>query len=110
MRRSARTSCLPQTHPESLKSSAIFIINLLIARFPTKELQTAQEMETFGFLLMDTLVYYSFDLKKRTIPDDTIRAHAGQGQDPLLLGKCNRAQGTEHPRLPCCTELRESGP
>jgi len=50
-------------------------IKLLIARCATKELRTIQEMECLGFLLMDTLVYYSFDLTKRTIPDDAPRAH-----------------------------------
>jgi ribosomal protein S18 acetylase RimI-like enzyme len=49
-------------------------IKLLIARCATKELRTVQEMESRGFLLMDTLVYYSFDLTKRTIPDDAPRA------------------------------------
>jgi GNAT superfamily N-acetyltransferase len=49
-------------------------IDLLIARCATKDLRTAQEMEALGFLLMDTLVYYSFDLTKGTIPDDTPRA------------------------------------
>jgi len=50
-------------------------INLLIARCSTKELATAQKMESLGFLLMDTLVYYAFDLEKRAIPDDSGRAH-----------------------------------
>jgi GNAT superfamily N-acetyltransferase len=50
-------------------------IKLLIARCATKELRTAQEMESRGFLLMDTLVYYSFDLTQHTIPDDAPRAH-----------------------------------
>jgi ribosomal protein S18 acetylase RimI-like enzyme len=50
-------------------------VKLLIARCSTNELHTAQEMEKRGFLLMDTLVYYSFDLTKRTIHDDAPRAH-----------------------------------
>src|SRR5579862_3794223 len=50
-------------------------INLLIGRCATKELRTAQQMEAHGFLLMDTLVYYSFDLTKRPVPDDSPRAH-----------------------------------
>jgi ribosomal protein S18 acetylase RimI-like enzyme len=50
-------------------------IKLLIARCATKELRTVQEMESRGFLLMDTLVYYNFDLTKRRIPDDAPRAH-----------------------------------
>src|SRR5437588_8541868 len=31
-------------------------------------------MESLGFSLMDTLVYYTFDLVKRAIPDDSPRA------------------------------------
>jgi ribosomal protein S18 acetylase RimI-like enzyme len=50
-------------------------IKLLIARCTTRELRTAQEMESRGFLLMDTLVYYSFDLTQRAIPDDAPRVH-----------------------------------
>lgn len=50
-------------------------IKLLIARCATKELRAAQEMESRGFLLMDTLVYYGFDLTMRTIPGDAPRAH-----------------------------------
>jgi hypothetical protein len=33
---------------------------------------------------------------------------ASQGQDQLLLGK-GKAQGMGRPRLPCCTQFRESG-
>lgn len=43
---------------------------LLIARCSLTDLEAAQAMEKEGFLLMDTLVYYSYDLKKRKIPDD----------------------------------------
>ncbi|MGB5152687.1 MAG: GNAT family N-acetyltransferase [Candidatus Sulfotelmatobacter sp.] len=50
-------------------------IKLLIARCATKEVRTVQEMERQGFLLMDTLVYYSFELAKRSIPDDAPSAH-----------------------------------
>ena len=50
-------------------------INLLIARCPTTELHAAQKMEGLGFSLMDTLVYYSFDLTKRAIPDRSSEAH-----------------------------------
>jgi len=50
-------------------------IDLLIARCATSELGNAQKMEAMGFLLMDTLVYYSFDLEKSSIPDDAPRVH-----------------------------------
>jgi GNAT superfamily N-acetyltransferase len=45
-------------------------IDLLIARCATGDLVAAQSMETKGFLLMDTLLYYSFDLTKKEIPGD----------------------------------------
>lgn len=49
-------------------------VDLLIARCKTGDLRAAQEMEKFGSFLTDTLVYYSFDLIKRAIPDDSPRA------------------------------------
>jgi len=49
-------------------------IRLLIARCATSELRVAQKLESLGSLLADTLVYYSFDLSKRTIPEDFPRA------------------------------------
>jgi GNAT superfamily N-acetyltransferase len=49
-------------------------IRLLIARCVTTELRIAQKLESLGSLLADTLVYYSFDLSKRTIPEDFPRA------------------------------------
>lgn len=48
-------------------------IKMLIARCSTNDVYSAQEMEAAGFALMDTLVYYSFDLAKRAIPEDSAR-------------------------------------
>jgi GNAT superfamily N-acetyltransferase len=45
-------------------------IDLLVARCRTNDFEAAQGMESKGFLLMDTLVYYSFDLTKKAIPED----------------------------------------
>jgi ribosomal protein S18 acetylase RimI-like enzyme len=45
-------------------------VGLLIARCDLADLKAAQAMEKKGFLLMDTLVYYRFDLIKRAIPAD----------------------------------------
>src|SRR5712692_3984505 len=45
-------------------------VDLLIARCANDDLVAAQSMEARGFLLTDTLVYYSFDLAKRPIPED----------------------------------------
>lgn len=46
-------------------------IEMLIARCAASDLAAAQSMEEMGFLLMDTLVYYSFDLTRKAIPEDT---------------------------------------
>ncbi len=43
---------------------------LLIARCNLADLEAAQAMEREGFLLMDTLVYYNFDLTRRAVPAD----------------------------------------
>lgn len=71
--RVARAQVVHDTLPQVLDFCAAQQIDLLIARCPTSELRTAQEMEGAGFLLMDTLVYYSFDLVRRVIPDDSPR-------------------------------------
>jgi len=46
-------------------------VTFLIARCSAAEIHAAQAMEREGFLLMDTLVYYVFDLMKKKIPPDT---------------------------------------
>jgi GNAT superfamily N-acetyltransferase len=46
-------------------------IDMLIARCATSDWAATQSMQEMGFLLMDTLVYYSFDLTKKAIPEDT---------------------------------------
>lgn len=46
-------------------------IKMLIARSSTTDLGVAQSMEKLGFLLMDTLVYYSFRYDRVAIPEDT---------------------------------------
>jgi GNAT superfamily N-acetyltransferase len=73
--RVARAHVVRENLPQVLEFCAAEQINLLIARCATKELRIAQEMEGLGFLLMDTLVYYSFDLMKRAIPEDSPRAN-----------------------------------
>lgn len=45
-------------------------IKMLIARCVTTDLPVAQRMESHGFQLMDTLVYYQYDFSKKTIPED----------------------------------------
>lgn len=43
-------------------------VRLLIARCSMFDLETAQTMEKNGFLLMDTLVYYTLDIARKNIP------------------------------------------
>jgi GNAT superfamily N-acetyltransferase len=50
-------------------------IDLLVARCGTNDLESAQGMESKGFLLMDTLLYYSFDLTKKGIPEGECEVH-----------------------------------
>lgn len=45
-------------------------VKLLIARCSTADMETVQHMEGLGFFLMDTLVYFSFKLKEKPVPDD----------------------------------------
>lgn len=57
--------------PNILETCKNESVDMLIARCPTHDLKTAQEMEKAGFLLMDTLIYYTFSFDKQTIPQDT---------------------------------------
>jgi RimJ/RimL family protein N-acetyltransferase len=50
-------------------------VKLLIARCNMADLETAQSMEREGFLLMDTLVYYTRDLTRQQVPADNGVAH-----------------------------------
>jgi ribosomal protein S18 acetylase RimI-like enzyme len=45
-------------------------VTLLIARCNMSDLAAAQAMEQEGFLLMDTLIYYSLDLARQSVPAD----------------------------------------
>lgn len=44
-------------------------VRMLIARCPTHDLSAAQTMERAGFQIMDTLVYYSYNLTRKPIPE-----------------------------------------
>lgn len=68
--RVARAQVVPENLPRVLDFCVAEKIDLIIARCPTNDLVAAQNMEMRGFLLMDTLVYYRFDLLKRAIPED----------------------------------------
>jgi hypothetical protein len=45
-------------------------IELLIARCASGRLEVVQHLEQSGYRLMDTLLYYAFDLTRRPIPDE----------------------------------------
>lgn len=65
-------------------------VKLLIARCSMSDLKIAQTMEKKGFLLMDTLVYYTLDLTKRKIPSDNGTAYfrpirAGEEEEMRLV-------------------------
>ncbi len=71
--RAARARVVRETLPRVLDFCLAERVELLIARCATTDLAAAQAMETHGFLLMDTLVYYGFDLSKKPIPE-----HSGE--------------------------------
>ncbi len=74
MRFGARTAKANQITAKTLPAVIDFChahqVEFLIARALTTDLATAQALESAGFLLMDTLVVYARDLKKRPIPPD----------------------------------------
>jgi GNAT superfamily N-acetyltransferase len=72
--RVARAHIAPDNFSQVMDFCSAEHIDLLIARCATSDLATAQKMEALGSVLTDTLVYYSFDLVKRAIPDDSPRA------------------------------------
>jgi len=62
-------------------------VKLLIARCSTSNIQVVHEMERHGFFMMDTLVYYSFKLKKKPVPEDVSDIEARpvrQGEEVLV--------------------------
>lgn len=71
--RVARAHITQENLEQALDLCAAEQINLLIARCTTKEVRMAQRMENLGFRLMDTLLYFSFDLTKHAIPQDSAR-------------------------------------
>jgi GNAT superfamily N-acetyltransferase len=72
--RVARANVVSENFPRVMDFCSAERIDLLIARCPTSELDTVHKMESAGFSLMDTLVYYGFDLLRGAIPEDSPRA------------------------------------
>jgi acyl dehydratase/ribosomal protein S18 acetylase RimI-like enzyme len=73
--RVARAAVTPTNLSGVLDFCATEQIDLLIARSQGHHLTVAQSLEGLGFSLMDSLVYYAFDLSKHNIPDDSPRVH-----------------------------------
>jgi GNAT superfamily N-acetyltransferase len=69
--RAGRAHVSQENLPHVLEFCAAEKINLLIARCAAQDLNAVQKMEARGFLLMDALIYYSFDLSKKAIPEPT---------------------------------------
>ncbi len=68
--RTAKASLVFEDIPKVIEFCSSHHVECLIARCPTTDLPAAQEMERQGFLLMDTLVYYSCNLKGKPVPED----------------------------------------
>ena len=68
--RVARAQVAGDSLPRALDFCLTEKIDLLIARCATTDLFAAQEMGRNGFLIMDTLVYYGFDLSRKNIPEE----------------------------------------
>ena len=67
----ARASEITESHlAKAMEFCQVNRVSLLVARCSTNELASAQAMESAGFLLMDTLVYYKRSLVDRSIPED----------------------------------------
>jgi GNAT superfamily N-acetyltransferase len=60
-----------QDIPDVIRFCTEHTVELLIARCPTSDLQVVQKIEQLGFLLMDTLIYFSYDLMTKPIKSDT---------------------------------------
>ncbi|OQB56159.1 MAG: TDP-fucosamine acetyltransferase [Deltaproteobacteria bacterium ADurb.Bin151] len=76
--------------PEMLSQCRQNYVQLLIARCPSSNLKTAQELERRGFLLMDTLVYYEHNLHLTNIivPNEKITIRGilpGEAEDVRAL-------------------------
>src|SRR5258708_3391707 len=69
--RVARAHVVPDNLLQVLHFWVAEKIDLLIARCATNDLVATKNMEMQAFNLMDTLLYYRFDLAKRAIPEDT---------------------------------------
>jgi GNAT superfamily N-acetyltransferase len=82
--RSARVQGLTlEQFPEVLEFCRANGVVFLIARCPASDLMTAQAMERQGFLIMDTLVYCTRDLRKTPLPPDgtDMQIRSGRRED-----------------------------
>ena len=73
--RTAKSSVVTAENlPEILDFCRENRVKLLVARCTGQDLPAVQAMESAGFLLMDTLLYYSRNLARSPIPDDSGQA------------------------------------
>lgn len=67
-------------------------VQMLIARTRTTHLPVAQTMESHGFRIMDTLVYYQFDFNRADIPENRsdISVRSATASDERAVGEVAR--------------------
>jgi len=73
--------------PEALHFCRENQVKLLIVRCGAEGLSAVQEMERRGFLLMDTVIRFSFDLRKKPIParsSEILVREFRQGEDQVI--------------------------
>ena len=78
----------PQEIQAAVEEAQMLNVRLLIARSYVSEIRLAQKMESNGFFLTDTLVYYAYDLTKKTIPADA----SSNEIRPVLLEEADRVK------------------
>jgi GNAT superfamily N-acetyltransferase len=82
--RTARTSSVTLDNlPEILIFCREEYVSFLIARCPVDDLGAAQAMERAGFGLMDTLIYYRYDLHANPVPTTQKEIHVR----PVAIGE-----------------------
>jgi GNAT superfamily N-acetyltransferase len=88
--RSARCpGVTPEKLPAIIEECRAHQIVFLIARCVTTDIAAAQAMERAGFLLMDTLVYYSRNVQKAPVPEwtDKVPVRRMQPGEERALGE-----------------------
>lgn len=71
----------PSNIQKGIQESKRIGTKLLICRCPTDAFEWIHDLERRGFQLMDTIVYYSIDLKNYQIPEPKYQARAATDND-----------------------------